>query len=955
MSSSTNNPLDLLDILPDQAGQQARQLEEARRLYFGTQYTAEQQAAIAQTVQRFSQRAGQARTQELVRARDSQFESNVRNRQQMDQNPRTVRLTVQQQDRAGGRKARRRRQRALASQTRPSQQQPPPATAANRFPSGPARVSEEQMAEANMEGVRNWHAENAADGTYAAYEPKKIEWDQYCQLVYGPVAMRDNDVQRLTDLPPQIYANLFTVSPHKCYNFIFYVAHRKKRTTLPRVQNNVYFGPTELAEYRFVMDRYGGAQSNPPDPSDCCGFSQVNVYKATVFNIHREQKARGMNTFDWDDCNTDALKLLMKKVRQRAPRIAKRNAEEKFDATMAPFFYLQYLPHLERYFFSKGVSSYRHTIFSSLRNAFSFKFSLAGVLRGESLERADLSDLCDYWWKGKPDPYHIHILIMQIVQGKTNQDRKLFGRAMRHREVEICPISALALYLWYRLDVDGEWADERPDFLDNHSWFFIKLLVSATTDERVIEMDLKSFADGMQDAMDAVGVNCNHRAHFGRKTMPVQLEMEEVRGELIKMLGLWAQDIQEQHYSASMPLKAMKVSMGHKLKKGSVFVKRQMKPRSAAGEQLRRLIFPWLEVEKERVARHNENCRPTDGKPTAAAFLALLDNLRDVLLQDLAVRINNPETPAHQVFRHSIFQSDDFQLYRDEMAAHMNTFQEPEHASLQRDHPGISARFDAVQYQLGNHESILNTLQGGLSVLQGGMSQLPQTLIREFATTLLNSQNTNSTGPLELQGESATGIDNAEDNSSPSPGARRLAMPPGTPAALCIDGAEMNLSPQSATEIYNQYHGIGEFSGEPIDGGFAKLEEAGNNWKATYSNAQRQRFSKLKRIVKAIDIKIASGESKDAALAFFDSLWSSTEVNRNETKMIKELQQAQLLEVKARKRKAPEETARHQRRLQHRAGSGSAPLRPGPPLLNQTPYLQALPPPINVLNPTRVI
>ena len=93
--SSTNNPLDLLDILPDVAGQQSRQLEEARRLYFGTQYTPEQRAAQVQMLQQFAQRASTARTQELVRDRDTQFESNVRNRQQIDQNPQTVHLSVQ--------------------------------------------------------------------------------------------------------------------------------------------------------------------------------------------------------------------------------------------------------------------------------------------------------------------------------------------------------------------------------------------------------------------------------------------------------------------------------------------------------------------------------------------------------------------------------------------------------------------------------------------------------------------------------------------------------------------------------------------------------------------------------------------------------------------------------------------------------------------------------------------
>jgi len=315
----------------------------------------------------------------------------------------------------------------------------------------------------------------------------------------------------------------------------------------------------------------------------------------------------------------------------------------------------------------------------------------------------------------------------------------------------------------------------------------------------------------------------------------------------------------------------------------------------------------------------------------------------------------NPQSPAHQAFRHPIFQSNDFQLYKQEMAVHLNTFQAPELTSLQHDHPGISARFDALQNQLGNHESMLTTLQNG-------MSQLPLTITNDmihvlatgatnFASSLLNPQDA-SPQQQELLPNSHS------DEESPATGPRRLTMPPGTPAALCVQGAEMNPSPQSATEIYQQYHGIGTFAGQPIDGGFAKLEKEGGNWKATYTNVQRQRFSKWKRIVKAIDDRIKGGESAESSLEFFDVIWSSNDVNKNETKMINKLQKDGLLQVNSRKRKAHEEMARQQRHLQHQVASGGAPLCPGPPappLLNQMPYMQALPPPINPLNPTHVV
>ena len=281
-----------------------------------------------------------------------------------------------------------------------------------------------------------------------AYEPKKQEWDEFCTFVFGKPAIANagDNVTTVQQLPVQVLAQLYTVTPNSCYLYLFYQSHRKKRPS-NRPATDTIFGEEEYAEYKMINEKYGGAQANPPDPSNCLGHSQVNVYRGAVYNIFLEQKAAGCNNYSWEDINNAALKQLMKKIRNRAPMIAKRNAEEKIDAAMAPFLYIQWLPRLEKYFFSKGISNFRSAVFASLRNGFTFKFTLCGVIRGESLEKADLSNLCDYFWKGKSDPYHIHLLIMSMLQGKMNKDKKLFSRAMRHREVPMCALGGLVLYL----------------------------------------------------------------------------------------------------------------------------------------------------------------------------------------------------------------------------------------------------------------------------------------------------------------------------------------------------------------------------------------------------------------------------------------------------------------------------------------------------------------------------
>jgi hypothetical protein len=39
---------------------------------------------------------------------------------------------------------------------------------------------------------------------------------------------------------------------------------------------------------------------------------------------------------------------------------------------------------------------------------------------------------------------------MQIAIGKVNKNKTLYGRVMRHRDVERCAIGALAFYLFSR-------------------------------------------------------------------------------------------------------------------------------------------------------------------------------------------------------------------------------------------------------------------------------------------------------------------------------------------------------------------------------------------------------------------------------------------------------------------------------------------------------------------------
>jgi hypothetical protein len=113
---------------------------------------------------------------------------------------------------------------------------------------------------------------------------------------------------------------------------------------------------------------------------------------------------------------------------------------------------------------------------AALRSRHAFLMTFAGIMRYESLHKRNLSDLYSFTWKAKKDIHRFLVTMFQLPSGKlvvgcvlwffslvflpfasfrvactgkTNHGIHLFGRAMRFKDVLLCPVGALALYLFY--------------------------------------------------------------------------------------------------------------------------------------------------------------------------------------------------------------------------------------------------------------------------------------------------------------------------------------------------------------------------------------------------------------------------------------------------------------------------------------------------------------------------
>ena len=299
--------------------------------------------------------------------------------------------------------------------------------------------------------------------TKRCYDPKKLEFLQFCKSVFS-----DEENPEL-------------VTEQKVFIFLFYQAYRSKKKKKRKTSTSQSVLHFSRALFDTVMTKYN--ISDDPiiltdadmDVGNVVGFDMVNQYLCAIRHISTDQCDDGINTITNIDINSTRVKRLMNNIKNRKDHVSKKNFKERINGEFKPYSLYSEIPRMERFMWKYGSGT---AVFgaSALRDRFQFLMTLSGVLRSESLYKADLADLCDFKYKQsrERDPYHI--LILRVSTGKTNADKILYGRVMRHYLVEQCSIGALALYLLLRFYVTTE--IDGIDFLENETWYNIKLLRS---------------------------------------------------------------------------------------------------------------------------------------------------------------------------------------------------------------------------------------------------------------------------------------------------------------------------------------------------------------------------------------------------------------------------------------------------------------------------------------------
>jgi hypothetical protein len=237
--------------------------------------------------------------------------------------------------------------------------------------------------------------------TMKAYDGKVTEYYEYCESLYSH------------------HRYAYSLDDTKVYKFIFYQAMRpqKKRGGLGVLREKF-----DRAAYDNVMavyeDWFDDTSLPPPEPDKPVGERCIAQYKTVIKWIYKDQVAQRVCSITWAQIWTLPLENLHGLVKVRRPSIDKRNYVEKVDQDFAPYQCVEQFPDIEKELWTRGSGSIR-SAFAWLRHRFCLLFTTKGILRCESLQKAELSDFLGLRMKPlQRDVHPLYVMIMGMPTGK---------------------------------------------------------------------------------------------------------------------------------------------------------------------------------------------------------------------------------------------------------------------------------------------------------------------------------------------------------------------------------------------------------------------------------------------------------------------------------------------------------------------------------------------------------
>jgi hypothetical protein len=334
-------------------------------------------------------------------------------------------------------------------------------------------------------------------------------------------------------------------------------------------------------------------------------------------------------------------------------------------------------------------------------------------------------------------------------------------------------------------------------------------------------------------------------------------------------------------------------------------------------ECLQRQIFPWADEELEAIS---ESFASGDaGRSTARGFLSYLVHSRRIILQDAAAMIVEDESRReHPLFQLQVFQTAEFSAFVERMRTKLgeSSLEREARGQIEKALRGVNARFDNLESkQQQKFEDLEYKLQQRDSRLVLDFSKA----VRESIGDALSENFSLAANAIATRGSSrgALTVETFTQQQAVSSEADRgaAASSEEADAPACFGHKVlMGYSPaNSIFEVYNEYYGIEEFNGKPIEGGLHAMEQQyGIKWRkvGTYwTSAEQKHFSRIKCIIAGVENAVAQGQEKLVVLRMLQHIYQGDRTKRgtNLAGCVTYLQEQGYLEKKARNKRSREE------------------------------------------------
>ena len=507
------------------------------------------------------------------------------------------------------------------------------------------------------------------ENTQKAMDPKAREYFTYCDLEYP------ND--------PFKYILEYT----KVYKFMYYQAFREQKPRGGKKDINKELFDVEV--YRELMASFMGfntdsvdALNNYPRPTKPIGKATFDQYKAVFRKMYKVQTAKNVLNLHWDSIWKMGLDEMALHVKTRAPRVKRETYQEKVSGELTPYIIVEEFSAIEQTLWNDSKVQGRRLTATRLRHRYCLQHLTAGILRCESLHKAEWSDFLGITIpKRLTDIDDMYIMINQIPIGKTNHGRTLYGRAIRHKDVRLCCIGGLAFYAQYRFDCTNEFTDfTAEDWIQRDKWFDVKVLVDVQSTDFKKELSKDTYGDRIASVLSRLKISCRFLCHLGRKLGARILELLEEESSGIQRMGQWNPSIFDASYSARLPIGPMRKLAGY-TSDGKMYYNPRTKV--VPDDELLRMtpIGRWCYDALDAVMELT-----TDGEnQTTISTLKFFCAINTIFLQDAAaMMILHPERKEHPLFDElAVFAAPQFAAFKAKMALTLQVSEDPSDACLE--------------------------------------------------------------------------------------------------------------------------------------------------------------------------------------------------------------------------------------------------------------------------------